>query len=119
MPIEVLRLNTLGNLARGFAGAAVEEALAQVARDLAERPGLAGKRRIVIRLDFSPADDALGVCEECLCEMAVDVKLPAQKRASALGVNPTGALTFRADSPEDVKQTTFRDVPRQGDETHD
>lgn len=55
MPIEVLRLNTLGNLALGFAGAAVEEALAQVARDLAERPGLAGKRRIVIRLDFSPA----------------------------------------------------------------
>lgn len=111
MPTQQLTLASLGLLGRGYAEHAVTEELKRIADDLAGRPGVDAARTLTIKLAFRPQNSESGVCQECELDIEVAAVLPKQRLSiPSLQVTGAGRFAFRADSPEDVNQTTFRDL---------
>jgi len=100
----------------GVVPALYAEGLAQIVRDLEDRPGVEKARELVLIARFTPKVASRGAMGDVEVEFEVKVKGPPSRSATYKMRAVGGALTFNSDSLDNVDQGTLDDEAARANE---
>jgi len=106
--IQLLKLETLTQLAHGKVGVAFDREIKRMIKDCLDRPSDERKRIITLTVEVTPtavADGQVVTCEGAVCVAKVKSKLPDyESQKIDLGVRENGGAVFSPTCPENHRQ---------------
>lgn len=110
MPLQKFEIASLATLDQGRLAEVFERELHALEQDLRDRPGVSGKRQLMLIVELEPNVSENGELGSVDTSFEVKTKKPALKSAKYNMSAGRGGLLYREDSPDDVRQRTLADA---------